>query len=192
METTPALQIFWARLPNISQDRKEFIRVKWKKFLLKLKRNFLFCVYIFRAGSNLVSSSIKKIQKKKRVFFYIFSFAYWFSRLFDNLHCVTQVCEVSILFSFSVSKKIVHFFVVSSFWFGQNSIYLIGQNLMFVFLTWKQMSNTRREIFSALFRNDENKKIDTFWVGVVFTSTASSHMPTSHVHIKANLIITWM
>ena len=130
---------------------------------------------------------------KKKGFFFIF-----FRSPIGSHVCLT-ICTAShksvkflFCFPFPFQKKLYIFFVVSSFWFGQNSIYLIGQNLMFVFLTWKQMSNTRREIFSALFRNDENKKIDTFWVGVVFTSTASSHMPTSHVHIKANLIITWM
>ena len=86
-----------------------------KEISFKIKKKFLIlCLYIscrFKFGFLFN----QKNTKKKRVFFYIFSFAYWFSRLFDNLHCVTQVCEVSILFSFSVSKKIVHFFCCFKF-----------------------------------------------------------------------------
>lgn len=194
----------------ITQDRKEFVylfpfffrsrRVKWKEissFKKKKKGNFKFCVYIFRAGSNLVSSSIIKNRKEgtNSGIFLFYSFAYWFSRLFDNLHCVTQVCEVSILFPFfRLKKKIVHFFFVFQV-FDSVKIQFIWLDKTWCLFSWlgeKKMSNTRREIFSELFKLEKQEE-DRHILGVVFTTaSSSSHMPTSHVHIKANLIITWI
>jgi hypothetical protein len=52
----------------------------------------------------------------------------------------------------------------------KNSIDLIGQNLMFVF-SWLENTNvkhkTRNIILCSLFKNENKKMDDTFWVGVV-------------------------
>jgi hypothetical protein len=120
-------RLFWPWLPNISQNWKEFVYLFYfflnvppcqmkEIFFFFKKRNFKFCVlYIscrFKFGFLFNQKNTKKKEGTNSwIFFY--SFAYWFSRLFDNLHCVTQVCKVL-------------YFCVSSFWFGQNSIELIG------------------------------------------------------------------
>jgi hypothetical protein len=94
--------------------------------------------YIFRAGSNLVSSSIKRKYEKKEGtnpwdFFFIRS-------PIGSRVCLT-ICTAShksvkfyiFVFLFRFKKKIVHFFVFQVFDSVKNSIDLIGQNLMFVF-----------------------------------------------------------
>ena len=142
--------------------------------------------YIFRAGSNLVSSSIKKIRKKKKEptlgFFFIRS-------PIGSRVCLT-IC--------TASHKSVKFYIFAFQVFDSVKIQLnwLDKTWCLCFLDLKtQMSNTRREIlFCVRYSKMRTRRWTTHfeWVWCVHVDGLLPYANLPRAYIKANLIITWI